>query len=258
MASNQWIYNTFGVGNNNLRMPTKSVIEGYGLKVSGDYASNQLVARDDISVGLVSIPLYVIVRSTDYSWNYGMPVYHAGQYKYAAYFNLVNNNRSSDGYVLFQGGAKAPFYINTSINSAGDNWRLSMAFSYEQEYYVTSSFSNFYVYPGERIQAVYLPNIDFLIYDSSGWQINSSNPTSDASYALSFAFKQSGIWRTPITYWRSSYGYTISSCTLGDLGNTTLDTGSSFYDYNLNSNNLQGFAICIDRWGSGGGDYSSE
>lgn len=249
IASNQWIYNTFGVGNNNLRMPTKSVIEGYGLQVSGSYASNQLVARDDISVGLISIPLYVIVRSTEYSWDYDMPVDYEGQPRFAAYFNLESYN----GTIRFADNTTAPFYLHTSLNSAGDNQQLSMAFSYEQTYNVTSSFSNFYVYPNKRISSVYLPNIDFLIYDRDGWQINPSNPISDASYALSFAFKQNGSWNIPMTLWRSASGYNISSCILGDIGHTTLETGNSFYDYNLSSNNLQGFAIYIDRWASGGG-----
>lgn len=49
IASNAWIYSEFGVGVNNSKCPTKSVIEGYGCTVSLLYSSNQLVPESEIT-----------------------------------------------------------------------------------------------------------------------------------------------------------------------------------------------------------------
>lgn len=49
IASNAWIYSEFGVGVNNRKCPTKSVIEGYGCTVSLLYSSNQLVPENGIT-----------------------------------------------------------------------------------------------------------------------------------------------------------------------------------------------------------------
>lgn len=49
IASNAWIYSEFGVGVNNSKCPTKSVIEGYGCTISAEsYQDSQLVPQDYI------------------------------------------------------------------------------------------------------------------------------------------------------------------------------------------------------------------
>lgn len=50
IASNSWIFSTFGVGSNNSKCPTYGVLNAYPtLSISGSYSSSQLVKQSDIS-----------------------------------------------------------------------------------------------------------------------------------------------------------------------------------------------------------------
>lgn len=246
IATNSYIFNKFGLGPGGSQAPTKSVIEGYGLTVSGSYTETQLVKEEDITAGLVNIPLYVIVHSTEYAWDYDMPIRVEESDKYASHFNII---ASANGcYVTMNNGSNYNTYINTSLNNSGVFQKFSMSFSYEQEYYISNTFNSFVIPANGVIKSIYLPNIYFYTYAGS-LPLGDRNPTSDASYALSLMYKVNGLWQHLECYMKSSYGVNISSCMLGDYGNVTLDTGSNISSYNLSATNLQGIAICIDRWG---------
>ena len=287
MASNQWIYNTFSVGNNNLYMPTKATIEGYGLQVSGSYASNQLVARDDISEGLVEIPFYVIFnwhnvpyssRWVRYQGRDVMPIYCNVQSDVNILLdhepgpNVTNGSHTH----VVQNGSTANYDINmnTSKNYAGDFQALpSDSSTGTKEYcmnmstynYGSPSFNHFAIPAGSKIRGITMRGVRVTFYDSSNNPIGTSGSvTTKFMYSLSIGVNEWGYWQPASYYWTDEYGSTITSSMVGFTRNYTLDCGSSLDSrFNLTPEVLtgsnRGIAIMFDfhELGGGSGDSNS-
>lgn len=267
MASNQWIYNTFGVGSNNLYMPTKSTIEGYGLEVFGSYASNQLVARDDISqpVNLLDIPIYVRLNWHMVPYN-SCFVYYNGSYRFPQYFNMFNNYWANNSHVTMEGGTNYDIYIDTRYNSAGDNiYHNFDSRNNTREYcmtYLCPGFTKLLLPPNQRIQAIHISDLLLYVYESNYTRIGGAGSvTTKFCYRLSLEYQKSGMWYlvSPL-YWTNNYNQTITSNMVGYTERNRLDSGSSWgSSTTLYSNELQGLAIVVDffEYGSSGGDSNS-
>lgn len=89
IASNAWIYSEFGVGVNNSKCPTKSVIEGYGCTVSLLYSSNQLVPENGITYEVGGEVKWV---NTNYTGDLGNFVIFKGLLMRTQLDYYVNNN----------------------------------------------------------------------------------------------------------------------------------------------------------------------
>ena len=270
MASNQWIYNTFKVGNNDSRMPTKSVIEGYGLKVSGSYASNQLVARDDISEGLVDIPFYVVLNWHQVPYN-SRRIFYNGSYRYPQYFSLWTNYWGAESTVTMAGGNAYPVYMDTFYNSAGDNQYLNFDSSGTTLQYPVSvnapQFNRFAIPAGINIEGVYIQDIYINWYEQDKTPIGlSGSVTTNFGYRLSLAFNYRGWWEVlGSNVWTNQYGHRITGSMVGYSDRYVLHTGTGLStSYSLNSNTLtsssavRGVAIMFDFYEiDGGGGNSS-
>lgn len=267
MASNQWIYNNFGVGNNNLRMPTKSVIEGYGLTVSGSYASNQLVARDDISqpVNLLDIPIYVRLNGHTVPYQSRL-IYYQSSWRFPQYFNMFNNYWANDSHVTMYGGANYDIIINTRYNYAGDNiYHNFDSYNNTLEYpmtYLCPGFTKLLLPPNQRIQAIHISDLLLHVYESNYTPIGTSGSvTTNFCYRLSLEYQRSGMWyKVSPLIWTNNYDQVITSNMVGYTERNRLDTGSSWgSSTTLYTNELQGLAIVLDffEYGSSGGDSNS-
>lgn len=266
MASNQWIYNNFGVGNNDLRMPTKSVIEGYGLVVSGSYASNQLVARDDISQpNLLDIPIYVRLNWHMVPYNSCL-IYYQSSWRFPQYFNMFNSYWANDSYVTLEGGATCDLIIDTRYNSAGDNiYHNFDSRNNTREYcmtYLCPGFTQLLLPPDQKIQAICISDLLLHVYESDHTRIGGSGSvTTNFCYRLSLEYQKSGMWYlvSPF-YWTNNYGQIITSNMVGYTERNRLDSGSSWgSSTTLYTQELQGLAIVVDffEYGSSGGNSDS-
>lgn len=275
MASNTWIYSNFNVGPNDSRMPTKSVIQGYGLSVPDSYASNQLVKEKDIQESLVDIPFYVILNWHNVPYNSRM-VYYQGQYRFVQYFNLITPKQGDYGTVSMRNGTSYPIYMNTSLDSAGDTRFLNFDSANNTLIYPismqASSFNRFKVPPGIDIEGVYVNDIYISFYDAYYTPIGTSDSvTTTFCYRLSLCVNYRGWWEIAGHAdsehgWTNIYGQRITGSQVGYSDRYCLSTGTDLKGYNdirFNSNNLtgsdRGFAIVFDfyEYGSSGGDSNS-
>ena len=265
IASNKWIYSTFSKGPNDSRMPTKSVIEGYGLKVEGSYASNQLVAREDIYEGLINIPFYVILKSHSIPYQDAM-VYYQYQYRFPQYFNLFNNYWGNPSTVDMVDGVSYPIYMDTMYDAAGDTRYLNFDSYYNTREYAVSmdspSFNLFAIPANLNIYGIYIQDIFINFYDAYYTPIGSSGSvTTNFCYKLSLAYKTSNGWNTfNGGHWTNQYGQTVTGSMVGYSERYILQTGSNLPNQGiyLNSNNLYGIAIVFDFYDrSGGGNNNN-
>lgn len=273
IASNQWIYNTFGVGNNNLRMPTKSVIEGYGLEVSGSYASNQLVARDDISqpVHLLDIPIYVRLNWHMVPYN-SCFVYYDGSYRFPQYFNMFNNYWVSNSQIHLRGinntneTINYDIYIDTRYDFAGDNiYHNFDSRNNTREYcmtYLCPGFTQLLVPPNYRVQGLTISDLLLHVYESNHTPIGTSGSiTTKFCYRLSLEYQKSGMWYSPSPQiWTNNYNQTITGSMVGYTERNKLDVGTDYWNnHYVTTDELQGLAIVVDfyEYGSSGGDSNS-
>lgn len=275
MASNQWIYNNFGVGNNNLRMPTKSVIEGYGLAVSGSYASNQLVARDDIykpGPELKDVPIYVRLNWHSVPYNSRL-VYYNSSWRFPQYFNMFNSYWANDSNIHLRSLSNTNSTINCDIiidtryNSAGDNIFHNFDSSYNtREYcmtYLCPSFTKLLVPDsGYRIQGLTISDLLLYVYESNYTPIGTSGSVNTKfCYRLSLEYQKGGYWHAISPFnWTNNYNQIITGQQVGYTERNRLDAGTDYWNnHYVSTDELQGLAIVVDfyEYGSSGGNSDS-
>ena len=255
MASNQWIYNQFGIGPNNSKMPTKAEIQNYGLFVPDSYTSTQLVKEEDIVAGVKEIPIYVIIKQQNFPDSVRV-ILERGEEKYAQYFNLFNNywdelNGTNKSLITMMDGSTYPLVLDTRRNLQNNFTYHNFDSSYGTLEYdmslITIKTSTSIPY-GKIIQGIHIEDLRLEVYDKNYNTIGSSGAavTTDFMYHLTLQYKRNNIWYTPsVVTWTSHWGGLMVGAMVGFSERNILDTSNSFVSTSLNSADLQGIAVSI-------------
>lgn len=273
IACDAWLYSEFGKGSStSYACPPKSKItDTYGLTVSGNYETNQLVKQSDISqpANLLDIPIYVRLNWHLIPYNSCLIDYNHAK-RFPQYFNMFNTYWSNSSYVTISDGTNDTDYdilIDTRYNYAEANiFHNFDSRDKTLEYCMTNlcpGYTQLLLPSNKRVKAIYISDLLFHVYEANHTRIGGTN--SDVStrfcYRLSLEYKTNSIWyKVSPLYWRNQYDQTITSNMVGYTERNRLYTDYTFGNsVNLNSNNLQGLAIVVDFFesGSSGGDDNS-